>query len=116
MVGTPVLLILGLYCIPVIISPGDTYAMGTSQGVSSAIEDRNFTLVPGWDAQPSFGNLRPSDMASLISHASLYCSVHAVYNDILMLVIGSWSGIEPTLATVLVITIWMLLYQRERFL
>ena len=33
-----------------------------------------------------------------------------------MLVIGSWSGIEPTLATALVLALWMLLYQRERSL
>ena len=39
-----------------------------------------------------------------------------MYNDILMLVIGSWSGLEPTLATALVVAIWMLLYQRERSL
>ena len=117
-VAAPCLLILLLYTVPTIVSLDDVdYAMGTSLGTSDLVGvASNFSLAAGWHSEPTFGSILPSDMASLISHASLFCSVHAVYNDILVLVIGSWVGIEPTLATALVVAMWMLLYQRQRSL
>ena len=66
-VAAPCLLILLLYTVPVIISVDSVdYAMGTSQGTGAALAGvaSNFSLADGWDTEPSFGSLRPSDMAS----------------------------------------------------
>ena len=89
----PVVTILLLYCIPVIVSPQPSAGLpchAPEQSVVSALEpgavgigigigsNRTCTLQPGWDVEASFGpGLLPSDMATFLSQASLYCSVRA---------------------------------------
>merc|ERR1719272_46452 len=122
-IATPVVLILLLYCVPVIAGYGPSKllcnVMPSSDGSrlhAGTVDNRTCTLVSGWNEQPSFGGVRPSDMASFISHASLYCSVHAVYTDISVLMLGLWCGIDPMLAALLVVMVWVLLAQREGLL
>ena len=42
--------------------------------------------------------------------------MHAVYTDIFVLVLGLWCGIDPMLAALLVVMVWVLLAQREGLL
>ena len=90
-VATPVVTILLLYCMPVIVSPQPSAGLpchAPEQSVVSTLEpgavgigigsNRTCTLQPGWDVEASFGpGLLPSDMATFLSQASLYCSVRA---------------------------------------